>query len=182
MGIVNDRIEEILSIIQPTAEEVIFAQKRFDDIRELIEYELDANTYISGSYQKKTAISPLNDVDIFVWLPKSYAKVDTLNELQNKDTKKLLERFKRKIQTLEIPHFQIQIQDHSIGIKYEGTNFNFDLIPAFSAKDPKRELNFDRLFYIPEKGTNNWVQTEPKVDRTKLSEINKFNKVKPVKI
>jgi len=182
MGTAANRLEEISSSIMPTDKEIQNARDRVQEVRDKIENGLDCKTYISGSYKKFTGVSPLNDVDLFIWFSKPTLRANTLKELKTINPQNGLNRLKSRIKKLEIPHFQIRLQDHSLGLKYEGIDFTIDLIPAFSADDPKNSSNFDRLFHIPEVSTDNWIKTEPESDQRRLAKLNNENKKKLNKI
>lgn len=172
MATINEQIHEIISSIQISEEEVEDAISKHTQLRDEIAKSLDAKTSLTGSYKRRTGVKPLNDVDIFLWLPKDIAKVETLEQLKNTEPRALLERLKRRIKKLDIDHEIIRVQDHSLGIKYSNEDFGIDLIPAFSAMDPNEGDNFNRKFWIPERENQQWIPSYPEKHRILLIKAN----------
>lgn len=123
------------------------------------------DSFLTGSYSRKTMISPLKDadVDIFVVLDPSYYKQDGYASLLDK-VKGVL---KKKYKTPDISR-----NGQAVTIRF--SDFMVDVVPGFYRKGGG--------FLIPNTITKRWIATDPKKHVTLFSEANKKNKsmLKPV--
>ena len=176
-------LNDILAEIQVTDEEIENAIEKHSELREFLEKEFNAQSYLSGSYKKNTGIKPLNDVDIILWIPKSESGYDTLKDIENNlNPEKHLKKIKRRMKNSDVDHEQMKIQSHSIGIYYPDEKFSLDVIPSFAAKDPNEDTGFNRRFIIPEKPTEKWIGTNPdkSILLLKIANEKANKKLKPI--
>lgn len=121
---------------------------------EIIKTIIGQDTFISGSYGRYTAISPVNDIDI-IFRINSYIKGEQLNEdlIKKGDIdlhqslfqiEKILKQSIEKIDE----RAEIRLQSHSINIQFSSVKFGIDLVPAIETNEKN---NFGDNFYkIPE--------------------------------
>lgn len=135
-------------------------------LRENILQPLDyvSNTFLTGSYKKKTLINPANDIDVFVVL-KGYSQNPydsnyiTPNAILNKLKKDLQKTY---------PNTTIKQDKPCIVIEFN--HVTFELTPAIEIDNWYGHNNF----YIPEMSkSNTWQEVEnPRVLEEKLIEAN----------
>ncbi len=130
--------------------------------------EVYSETFLSGSYAKKTSIRPAlgdkkRDVDIVVVTKYGSSKnsKDVLDELKNV----LLEKDIYKTAT---------IQSHSVGI--EMGSVSVDVVPVIA------DENDDQLYYVSNSSDGTWTLTDPKGHKLWSTTVNQDhnNKYKPL--
>lgn len=160
----------LLSDIEPSQSTKSYVSSLQSNLREYLkkhdEYKLKhVDTYISGSYAKRTSIRPTldeekQDVDIVVITnyKKNTSPTQILNELKsvlgsNKNYK------------------EVRLQSKSVGI--EMANYHIDVVPVITE---------DNQFYIGDSNQNNWILTTPQKHISWSTEINlkNENKYKPL--
>lgn len=107
--------------------------------------------FLSGSYARRTAIRPLNDIDVFVVLdrrkhagPEQGQPSGCLSELQSA----LNDIYPNKSWPV--------LQSRSVHLRFSGTGLAYDVVPAFSS------LEDEGVYFIPDRGTDTWIATNPK--------------------
>jgi hypothetical protein len=121
--------------------------------------------FLSGSYDRRTAIRPLNDVDIFLVLD-STAHADVYPSAYNpRSPQSCLEKLQRVLSAaypnkVDAP----RIQGRSIHIEFSGTGIGYDIVPAFSVTGD--------MYMIPDRNRQSWINTNPKMHRQTLVEAN----------
>ncbi|MHA2335430.1 MAG: SMODS domain-containing nucleotidyltransferase [Candidatus Hodarchaeales archaeon] len=173
MSSLSNKLQETLKSIQVTDEEYDNAIAKHKEVRKAILQKIDGYPLITGSYVKKTGIRPLNDVDILVWLPKSFAGISSIDMIDKANPRQVLKKMKSVTKSLKIRHEAIRPQNHSLGIQYRGDTFRIDLIPGFAREDPTGSNSFNRLFWTPDKETGEWLNSHPKVDRARMITANR---------
>ena len=126
--------------------------------------------FLSGSFARKTAIRPLNDIDIVAVLdPAHHGGVDKrplacLRELQG-----VLDRL--------YPNKEHPIlQGRSVHIDFAGTGIGFDVVPAF-LDDAESDV-----YLIADRARDRWLRTNPKRHAALSTEANERagKKLKPL--
>lgn len=111
---------------------------------------------VVGSCQKETAIFPVEDVDIILYLDESrwrsrrgtrYGPATLLGELE----KRLAQTYRPSIERGTV---KLRRQAHSVRIVYTQSPQSIDVVPAFWLN-----ANPHYLAEIPERGTRRWIQT-----------------------
>lgn len=121
---------------------------------------------IIGSCARRTAIRPLNDVDLFFELdPQAHgARRDGGPNL-------LLEDVLRALQTSypsSAPN--IRMQGRSVHIDFSSTGIGYDVIPALRADKPG-DGKVD-IYEIPNRSGNDWIKTSPEAHKQRCIEAN----------
>lgn len=161
MVTVSQAMNTFLSNLELADKERENAKRQRNDIRIHLEKELSVKEFLlSGSFKRRTAIFPLNDIDLFVVLDgiahddlKKSAPIQTLKKIQ----KILNDAYPTK---KEYPI----IQSRSVNIDFIGTGLAFDVVPAFPDGDNK--------YIIPDRDINGWIKTNPRAHSTHSVEAN----------
>lgn len=146
------------------------ARRQRDVLRKHLEAALAVKEFtISGSYKRRTAIRPLNDIDLFLVLdPETEAK---LREAAPRDAiAKLVEILDEAYPTKEKP----KAQSRSVNVDFKQTGLAFDVVPAFPHEGGG--------YVIPDRDAGTWIRTNPKVHAAHSTAANEAagNKAKPI--
>lgn len=126
--------------------------------------------HIIGSLVKRTANSPVKDIDLLVLLRNDDQEWQTNGERLKPAT--VIRRFSDRIQKtysrlIDSEHISIYKQDHSIGLTFTRTKrVNVDIVPAFKIGKRQRDV-----WEIPERSTKTWVQTSPRAQLMTLQQL-----------
>lgn len=110
-----------------------------DDIRDIL----------SSSYSRRTAIRPLNDIDVFV----------VLNPITHRDCyppaapASCLKKIRAALQAA-YPNHEVRLQGRSVHIDFTGTGIGYDVVPAF-------EERAGGEYKIPDRDRDEWIRTNP---------------------
>jgi hypothetical protein len=116
--------------------------------------------FLVGSYMRKTAIRPLNDIDVFLELDRV-----THRDRWNREPLLLLEDLQRALRACYgQPGPKTRIQGRSVNIDFAGTGIGFDVIPAF-AESPG-------VYLVPDRHQRTWIRSNPEIHRERLVEAN----------
>lgn len=152
---IAEAFQNFRSNLEPTASETNDAARRQKKIRSQVEASISvADSFLTGSYARHTAVRPLKDVDIMVVLDhdeRSYL---------DKAPSAILDRVSDVLE----PHYpgRVTRQDRSVMVEFGVTIVNdtsdrvvsVDVVPAF----PDAEH-----YVIPDTRTGQWMATNPKI-------------------
>jgi hypothetical protein len=139
--------EQLRNNLQLKPEEEQKAKEKQQEVFEKLKGSLGpSESFISGSYGRRTAIRPLHDIDLFLVLPPP----------RPESPKIALETIRKAVQGAFPAGHQAHVQEHSVKLLFPGGLFSFDVVPAF--KDPST-ANF---FWIPERTSGQWIRTNPR--------------------
>jgi hypothetical protein len=155
-----DRLFDVrVQALTPDDAAVATAVERAERVGRIIKNDRNLavlESQIGGSCAKKTALAPVKDVDLFLYLDQyAWQKTDGSNyspQTVLRDFEVRLRRtFRRHIESRDII---IRRQDHSLRIRYlrEGA-IHIDVVPALW------DGNKAYLVDIPERSTKRWVKT-----------------------
>ncbi|MFE8149331.1 nucleotidyltransferase [Brenneria goodwinii] len=145
-----------------------------------------------GSFARRTKIRPLDDIDLMFGLSaegcthtiyKDRITIDSddtprrLNNFRHTDSHtissiRILNHFKSKLQN--IPQYQkadLKRNQEAVTLKLTSKTWNFDIVPCFITK----EDIYGRSYYLIPDGNGNWKKTDPRIDKTRTTEINVKN-------
>jgi hypothetical protein len=108
---------------------------------------------LSGSYRRRTAIRPLNDIDIFVILDRAAHK----DVYPPSAPGACLERVKRALVAAYQGKVPTKLQTRSVNIEFRGTGVGYDVVPAFAIAGGG--------YMIPDIGRSGWINTIPERHR-----------------
>ncbi|MFO0578866.1 MAG: hypothetical protein U1A78_33095 [Polyangia bacterium] len=166
---VHEALYELLSDIQLTPEEIRRASDCHNEVRARLKGTLRGikDDYLSGSYGRRTAITPLHDIDVIIVLDRDVraalwrgAPVDTLRAMQAA----LRDSF---------PNSELTPQKRSVRIRYR--QLDVDLVPAF-------ESEREGVLEIPDRRASSWLLTDPDAvidESPRLNQMN-ANLLKPI--
>ncbi|MCU8024420.1 MULTISPECIES: nucleotidyltransferase [unclassified Shewanella] len=145
-----------------------------------------------GSFARRTKIKPLDDIDIIITLSangctweESFDGTVYLNtpfgspeykdyrhdESYRLNSRKVINRFVSKLSSLN--HYEkadLHRNQNAATLKLTSYDWNFDIVPAFfTAED-----NAGKTYYIIPDGKGNWMKTDPRLDRQRVTDINKL--------
>lgn len=146
------------------------ARRQRDALRGHLEGDFAvAEFLISGSFKRRTAIRPLNDIDLFVVFDP-----DAEEELRAAPPmtilKKVLDVLDDAYPTKEKP----KAQSRSVNVEFAGTGLSFDVVPAFP--------DGVNGYVIPDREAGAWIRTNPRVHKAHATAANEASgkKAKPI--
>ncbi|MCC6552541.1 MAG: nucleotidyltransferase [Polyangiaceae bacterium] len=108
--------------------------------------------FLSGSYGRRTAIRPLNDIDVFVILDSaSHSDVYPPSPPET-----CLKKVRRALDDAYQGKVSTRLQGRSVNIEFTGTGIGYDIVPAFPAGD---------IYMIPDRDRRSWIKTDPERHR-----------------
>ena len=177
MGIESQVLQGIVEQIIVDPDKVEEAMKRHSNVSSELNRITGCRYILSGAYKRKVSVKPLDDVDLFIWFPKSYANSDSIGDLNdNINAADIITKTKKILDYANINCNEIREQSHSVGIFYNDLDFKIDVIPAFAKKDPVEEESFDHLFWIPDRESGKWLPNHPKRNERRIIKANKETK------
>ncbi len=137
-------------------------------LREQLQQRMSVqDNFLSGSYARKTAVRPLNDIDVFLVLtPTPTLNANTAPRLVLAEVKRVLEGiYHEKVATT---------QARSINIEFAGTGIAYDVVPAFYKRAD--------VYTIPDAEASRWIETNPRVHAEMSTAANEqaAKKLKPL--
>ncbi|MBL8618794.1 MAG: nucleotidyltransferase [Deltaproteobacteria bacterium] len=128
-----------------------------------------AEFLISGSFKRRTAIQPLNDIDLFVVFD-SVTEKALRGAAPRVVLKKVLDALDDAYPTKEKP----KAQSRSVNVEFKGTGLSFDVVPAFADGGER--------YVIPDRDAGAWIQTNPRRHNEHATEANEASgkKAKPI--
>jgi hypothetical protein len=126
---------------------------RQKSIREVVETDLTVlDSFLTGSYARKTMIAPLKeaDIDVFIVLDAKY--FHHYNNGQNGGQAGLLDLVKRTLRKTYTRTPDISRNGQAVSIRFE--DFVVDVIPGFNRQGGG--------YLIPNSVTRSWLSTDPK--------------------
>lgn len=154
--------------LELTDAESLAASDQHTYLREQLQQRMSVHdNFLSGSYARKTAVRPLNDIDVFLVLtPTPALNADTPPTKVLAEVKRVLE----EIYTAKVAATQAR----SINIEFTGTGIAYDVVPAFAKRTD--------VYTIPDAEASRWIETNPKVHKEMSTAANEqaAKKLKPL--
>ncbi|MCH4296129.1 nucleotidyltransferase [Shewanella sp. 3B26] len=143
-----------------------------------------------GSFARRTKIRPLNDIDMIFTLSANGCTwtegfdgtvyIDTPSDSpEYKDyrhdnslrlnSRKVINRFVSKLAA--ISHYEkadMHRNQNAATLKLTSYDWNFDIVPAFFTTEDSK----GNTYYIIPDGKGNWMKTDPRLDRQRVTDIN----------
>ena len=121
--------ENMLRNVTPTDDETEQAIRSHRYMRRRLEHRpWILGTFLTGSYKRKTAIHPMNDVDVFCVVdPDWAAKFARCPVIIHKYVQRALQSI--------YPYTRIIRQRHSLGVDFRTQRIGYDVIPAIQIED-----------------------------------------------
>lgn len=146
-----------------------------------------------GSFARKTKCRKLDDVDLMIGLHacgSSYTQYNgyddisitpssenlmlksCVNDFGELNSKTVLNKFREKLQNLSDYRSSDIRRDHqAVTLNLISREWSFDVVPCFHTVP---ELD-GRSYYLIPNGEGRWMKTDPKIDRSCVTEANKYN-------
>jgi hypothetical protein len=163
----EDYLRELARSVEPTAAQKASASRSQQYLRDLLRQGqfgsriLDA--FLSGSYARDTAISPIDDVDIVVLIDSDGWKGGIWDA--RPEPEKILQSFARAIR-YRYPESSVHVQRRSV--RLEMFHLNVDVVPAIDLGDLEIE--------IPDGDSQGWIKSAPRRHTCIATEINQANR------
>ena len=154
-------------------------------------FNLYTDIHISfGSFARKTKIRPLDDIDIMVGIRADGSTYyDYGSEvkvyIQNDDTfqkgccnedsnilnsTKVINKFINEIERFnDYKNAEIHKDGSAATIQLKSYEWNFDIVPCFLTAEDSNGISY----YLIPNGKGNWLKTDPRKDREKVTDLNK---------
>ncbi len=164
MRTVAQAFHDFLTDIELKPNEQETASRQQNDLRERLRARMPgiARDILVGSYARRTAVRPINDIDIFLTLD----PIVHGHRLSSPPLL-LLEDLQRALRDCySAPGPRTRIQGRSVNIEFSSSGIGFDVIPAFG--DGYRPGNYD----IPDRHRSIWIKTNPERHKEKCIEAN----------
>lgn len=146
------------------------ASRQQNELRERLREHLGGITrdVIVGSYARRTAIRPLNDLDLFLVLdPQVHGA------RRSREPQLMLEDVQRALRKCYPPPGpETRIQGRSVNIQFTGTGIGYDVIPAFLV--PSSGTSKKEVYKIPDRARQIWIDTNPEVHKQRCIDANKL--------
>ncbi|MEX1365554.1 MAG: nucleotidyltransferase domain-containing protein [Nannocystaceae bacterium] len=168
MSTIAQTFQSFLSSLELTSKQRGDANRQHINLRTQLQQRMSVkDNFLSGSYARKTAIRPLDDIDVFVVLePKPGFDVTV-------PVATILGEIKRVLDEI-FPNKSALSQNRSVNLSFSGTKIAYDVVPAFLLRPG--------VYQVPDRETGRWVKTNPKVHATLSTEANERagKKLKPL--
>jgi Second Messenger Oligonucleotide or Dinucleotide Synthetase domain len=162
-------LRELVRAIEPTAAQKEAASRSYNHLRRLIDRrafgERIVDCYLSGSYRRKTAISPIRDIDvIFVVDPSCWpAAMFGLADKPNPST--VLKSFAR---VLREEYKTSSTFSQARSLRLELSHVHIDCVPAV-------EIPGSDVVWIGSRRDDSWTKSSPKLHHAALTAANAEN-------
>lgn len=158
MKTIRQAFEDFLQTLELTDAEQERASGQHPRVREALQQRLDVDdNFLSGSYRRKTAIRPLNDIDLFIVLK----ELDGLNRASEPHA--VLTTIKDTLEEAW-PGKTAVLQARSVNIEFTGSGIAYDVVPAF--------VDTAEVYLIPDRSACTWIRTNPKVHAERSTAAN----------
>ncbi|WP_413536389.1 SMODS domain-containing nucleotidyltransferase [Rahnella inusitata] len=142
-----------------------------------------------GSFARHTKIRPLDDIDLMVGLLADsccyYEHTDKITISTKPETtrltrythddsdyvnsRKVINTFTASLKNVgQYDKAEINRNQEAATLKLKSYDWNFDIVPCFQT----RPDTYGKTFYLIPDGFGHWKKTDPRVDRTKIQELN----------
>lgn len=166
MKTIQQAFEEFLIGLELTEGQRAEASRQHTYLREQMQQRIDLHeNFLSGSYKRKTAIRPLNDIDVFAvyktprgGLPRASALLEDLQGV-------LAEVY---------PGKEPRLQSRSVNLEFSGTGIAYDVVPAYLVETD--------VYTIPDRDVDRWIKTNPRIHAERSTKANESSgkKLKPL--
>lgn len=166
MASIEPLLQALLRQIEPTASQKEGARRSHLHLRsELQSGKMDARitgSYLSGSYARQTAITPLDDVDVIITVVPEGWRIGFFDELPEAEI--VLGSFARALRR-RYPKSSARMQRRSVRLLL--SHINVDVVPAVEiASDPD-------LILLPDRERREWIKSGPRRHAKIASDINR---------
>ncbi|MBK8230632.1 MAG: nucleotidyltransferase [Candidatus Eisenbacteria bacterium] len=156
---IPEAFQDFLSRLELTQRERDEASRQHIHMRQQIQKKMEVeDNFLSGSYGRRTAIRPLNDIDIFV-----VRKSATGPGARKVTPSQMIEEMKATLESI-YPSKKATVSARALNMEFEGSGIAYDVVPAFAAERD--------VYLIPDMEKDEWVRTNPKIHQEKSTAAN----------
>lgn len=159
-------LRKLVGSIEPSSARKLGASRSQNYLRDLLSTgEFGSrilNTYLSGSYARDTAISPIDDVDIIVVVDPDGWPRRFWNS--HPDPNQILQSFARAIR-YRYEQAPVYVQRRSVRLNLH--HLDIDVVPAIESEDD------DHRIEIPDADSDEWITSAPKIHTEIATSINR---------
>jgi hypothetical protein len=158
--------EKFVSSVQPTEERVAAVSDAHNTLRDHLTNDAKpahpvADSFLSGSYARKTAIDPIKDADIILILEESKVSADR----REPNPRKVLDDLRSAIDEF-YEDVNLETQRRSIQVWLEEEDVRMDVVPAIAPNGKDEKL------WVPDYHQQKWIESWPKAHITHSREAN----------
>lgn len=157
MTTINHAFEQLRTSLELTDAEQKEASRQQNVVRAKLDQHLGGidRDFLAGSYSRRTAIRPLNDIDIVLVLNRDthkdvYPSPSTLPDACLQKVQGALDRAYQA----RVP---IRLQNRSVNIEFKESGIGYDIVPAFVVTGGS--------YMIPDRKRKSWIETNPEKHR-----------------
>lgn len=168
MPTIPQAFQSFLDSVEITPKQRKDANEQHTRLRTMLKKRMNVeDNFLSGSYSRKTAIRPLNDIDVFLVL-KPERGFDVTVPVAT-----ILGKIKQVLDDAHDGKSALS-QNSSVNIEFSGTGVAYDVVPAFLLRRD--------VYQVPDRQTGRWVKTNPKLHKQLANKANKRanGKLKPL--
>lgn len=171
----NSLLIQVVREIEPTKSQKNRASISHNNLRGLLSDGRFGNrlidTYLSGSYERSTAIAPLEDVDIIFLIDPSHWKAPFLSSRPSPEH--LIASFAGAVKN-RYPDSRVIRQRRSVCLSLN--HISLDIVPAIPV-DPS-----GTIIEIPDRNQDAWIRSSPKAHSEYATRVNQMNNgaLKPI--
>ncbi len=152
MKTVERAFAEFLSSLELTSKQRDKASKQHIELRTRLQAQLDTtDNFLTGSYARRTALRPLDDIDVFVVLDEDKLALRPLTP------NAVLNHVKAAI-AKAYPQKTVRRQARSLNIEFSASGIAYDIVPALSRPGGG--------YRIPDREASSWIASNPKTHRS----------------
>lgn len=168
MASLESHVRDCAKLLEPTKKQKDGAKRSNNFLRDVLctgNFKNRVNkSYLSGSYSRETAISPLDDVDIIFLINPKHKDWKRSIFSDYPDPNDLLKSFARAVR-YRYPESSVRVQRRSIRLRMN--HLNIDVVPAVNLD------NSGNYIMVPDRKDNKWIKSGPKIHSLNAANINK---------
>lgn len=153
--ILSTYFEKFVSNVQPTQERITAVSEAHNTLRSHLAGDAElvypvADSFLSGSYARYTAIDPIKDADIILVLEEKELSGDFTEPHPRtvlKDLRDVIDDFYDEV--------NLETQRRSIQVQLPDDDIRMDVVPAIAPKGK------DRPLYVPDYAQGRWIASHP---------------------
>lgn len=173
--------EQLLTNIRPPAHRIEAAQELPPLVRKYLKEHPEFKTVgphsrLVGSYAQDMSVGDVKDVDFLVSVPGDPEENEPEAKMLIRQLKKALEGLPGALGWRGYANIDVEQARRSVHVYFEERDFHIDAVPCIAPD------GIGGVIYVPDKGWNRWILTQPVGFINLLNELNKEHgeKAKPL--
>lgn len=171
----------LLENIQPSQERIDKAQDLPWKVRDYLKEHEEFTTlypysYLAGSYAQHLCVGDVKDVDFLVRVPGDPDENEPEAKQLIQDLKRALDGLPEALGYDGETEIDIERARRSVHVFFEGEDFHIDAVPCIAPN------GFDEVLYVPDRGFNKWIKSNPIGYINLIKDLNDehYGKVRPL--